>query len=186
MYTFITAEKIKSHKIKTLANNSNNHLNEIKEQSVVQGAANMNKNKFTEKLKKGVSVHEIEHFTRKHLTEVFTVAALVIGAISSCWDFFIGPKLTLLFFTLGAVLGIFFPVFVEKVIHKLYVRQETTTQLVFGAVKIVIAIFIPFVLFGVFGLLAGTAYHYYTRHAQIMDANKSSRKPRDTSGDEHD
>jgi nucleoside recognition membrane protein YjiH len=145
--------------------------------------------KFSEKLKSSVSVQEIENFTRKHLTEVLAVAALVIGAISSSWDFFVGPKLTILFFTLGAVFGIFFPTQVEKGLNRVYgfsSKQETTTQLVLGAVKIVVAIFIPFVLFGVFGLLAGTSYHYYTRHAQIMSSNKPSKRSRDTSGDEHD
>jgi hypothetical protein len=149
----------------------------------------MAKNKFTEKLKEGVSVQEIENFTRKHLTEVFAVAALVIGAVSSSWDFFTGPKLTIMFFTLGAVLGIFFPIPVEKSLNRMYGfshKQETTTQIVLGAVKIVVAIFIPFVLFGIFGLLAGTSYHYYTRHAHIMEANKPSKKTHGTSGDEHD
>jgi len=149
----------------------------------------MNKDKFTEKLKAGVSVQEIENFTRKHLTEVIAVAALVIGAASSCWDFFIGPRLTILFFTLGAVLGIFFPTPIEKRLNHMYAfcnKQETTTQLVLGAVKIVVAIFIPFVLFGIFGLLAGTAYHYFTRHAETVGTIKPVKKPRDTSHDEHD
>lgn len=149
----------------------------------------MNKNKFTERLKEGVSVQEIEHFTRKHLSEVFAVAALVIGAASSSWDFFIGPKLTIMFFALGTILGIFFPTPVEKNLHRYYSfanKQEMPTQLVLGVLKIVVALFIPFVLFGVFGLLAGTAYHYYTRHAQSSESNKPSKKSRNTSGDEHD
>ncbi len=149
----------------------------------------MDKNKFSEKLKSSVSVQEIENFTRKHLTEMIAVAALIIGAISSSWDFFVGPRLTILFFTLGAVMGIFFPTQVERGLHRVYgfaSKQETTTQLVLGAVKIVVAIFIPFVLFGVFGLLAGTAYHYYTRHAQTLTSHKPFKKSRDTSGDEHD
>jgi hypothetical protein len=149
----------------------------------------MSKQKFTDKLKAGVSVQEIENFTRKHLTEVIAVAALIIGAISSSWNFFTGPKLTIMFFTLGAVLGIFFPTPVEKNLNRFYHfshKQDSTTQLVIGVVKIVVAIFIPFVLFGVFGLLAGTSYHYYTRHAQILESNKPSKRSRDSSGDEHD
>lgn len=149
----------------------------------------MNKNKFTEKLKEGVSVQEIENYTRKHLPEVFAVAALVIGAASSSWDFFIGPKLTILFFTLGTILGIFFSVPVEKKLNSYYSfcnKQEMTTQLVLGVLKIVVALFIPFVLFGLFGLLAGTAYHYFTRHAQSYESNKPSKKSKLPSGDEHD
>ena len=47
------------------------------------------------------------------------------------------------------------------------------TQLILGIVKIVVALFIPFFIFGGVGLFsAGTSYHYYTRHAQVMDSNK--------------
>jgi hypothetical protein len=149
----------------------------------------MDKNKFTEKLKEGVSVKEIEEFARKHTTEVFTVLALVIGAVSSIFHFFTGPGLTILFLAVGAILGIFFPVQVEKGLKQLYGfthKQEKTTQMVLGAVKIVVALFIPFILFGIFGLLAGTSYHYYTRHAQISGENKSSHSHRSSSGEEHD
>ena len=149
----------------------------------------MDKNKFTEKLKEGVSVHEIEQFARKHTTEVFTVLALLIGAISSTFHFFTGPGLTIMLAAIGAVLGIFFPAPVERGLKQLYsftYKQEKTTQLVLGAVKIVIAIFVPFILFGVIGLLAGTSYHYYTRHAQITEVNKPTKPQRGTPGDEHD
>ena len=149
----------------------------------------MAKNKFTEKLKEGVSVHEIEHFARTYSMEVFTVAALVIGAVSSAWDFFTGPKLTIFLFMIGTILGIFFPAPVEKGLKQLYqfaYKQEKTTQIIFGAVKIVVAIFIPFVLFGIFGLLAGTSYPYYARHSQNNTETPSARTRRGPSGDEHD
>jgi len=149
----------------------------------------MAKNKFTEKLKEGVSVHEIEQFARTYAMEVFTVAALVIGAISSAWDFFTGPKLTIFLFTIGTILGIFFSTPVEKGLKSLYhfsYKQEKTTQIIFGAVKIIVAIFIPFVLFGIFGLLAGRAYHYYTRHAHSDMGTPPQHTHRDSSGDEHD
>lgn len=149
----------------------------------------MAKNKFSDKLKEGVSIHEIEHFARTYSMEVFTVAALVIGAISSSWNFFTGPKLTIFLFTLGAVLGIFFPNPVERGLKQLYsfaYKQEKTTQIIFGAVKIIVAIFIPFVLFGVFGLLAGTSYHYYTRNARTHSESNPTNPRRGVSGDEHD
>lgn len=149
----------------------------------------MAKNKIVDKLKEGISVQEMEDFARKHTTEVFTVLAILIGTISSMYDFFTGPKLTILFLALGTFLGIFFPVPVEKGLKQLYgftFKQEKMTQVVIGAVEIIIALFIPFLLFGILGLLAGTSYHYYTRHAQIMEENKPPRSGRHTSGDEHD
>jgi len=149
----------------------------------------MAKNKLVDKIKDGVSVQEMEDFARKYTTEVFTVLALVIAAISSMFDYFTGPKLTIIFLTIGTLLGIFFPAPVEKGLKQLYsftFKQEKMTQVVIGVVKIIIAIFIPFVLFGIVGLLAGTSYHYYTRHAQIIEENKPSRPHHRSSGDEHD
>lgn len=148
----------------------------------------MNKNKFSEKLKEGVSVQEIEDFARKYSTEVFSVLALIIGAISSVFNFFTGPGWTIIFTALGAILGIFFPAPVEKGLKQLYdftYKQEKMTQFILGGVKIVIAIFIPFILFGVFGLLAGTSYHYYTRHAQATTEMKHPHH-RSKSEEEHD
>ena len=149
----------------------------------------MDKNKFTEKLKEGVSVQEIEDFARKHTTEVFSVLALIIGAISSTFDFFTGPGWTIIFTALGAIAGVFFPAPVEKILKQLYsftLKQEKTTEMILGGVKIIIAIFIPFIYFGLIGLLAGTSYHYYLRHAQVVNENKPPRSRRGASGDEHD
>jgi len=149
----------------------------------------MAKNKFVEKLKEGVSVQEIEGFASKHTTEVFCVLALVIGAISSAFDFFTGPKLTILFFTLGTLAAIFFPTPTEKGLKKLYsfvYKQEKMTEILLGVVKIVIAIFVPFIYFGLFGLLAGTSYHYYVRHAQIMVENAPRSMKRRDDEEEHD
>lgn len=149
----------------------------------------MNKSKFTDKLKEGVSVQELEEFARKHTTEVFSVLAIVIGAISSMFDFFTGPGWTILFTGLGAVLAMFFPAPIEKWLKQLYYftyKQEKTTEMILGGVKIVIAIFIPFIYFGLLGLLAGTSYHYYIRHAQVMGENKPTSMQRGASGEEHD
>lgn len=149
----------------------------------------MNKNKFTEKLKQGVSVEQIETFARKYILEVFSALALLIGTISSAFNFFTGPGLTIVFTALGAFLGIFFPVPVEKGLKQLYgfaYKQEKTTQMVLGAVKLVVAIFIPFLLFGIIGLLAGTSHHYYIRQAQIAEGNKPHKNRGGASGEEHD
>ena len=149
----------------------------------------MSKNDFINKIKEGVSVQEVEDFARKYSTETFTILAIVIATISSVFDFFTGPKLTIFFLAVGAVLGVFFPVQVERGLKRLYsfaFKQEQTTQIMVGVVKLIVAIFIPFLYFGLLGLLAGTSYHYYTRHAQIAKENKPSKPQRGGSGDEHD
>ena len=149
----------------------------------------MSKNKFSKKLKEGVSVEELEDFARKHSTEVITIVALIIGSISSMFNFFTGPTWTILFTTLGIVLGVFFPTPADKGLKQLYdftFKQEKSTQLILGGVKIVIALFIPFVLFGVMGLLAGTSYHYYSRRGQANFFPKSTHSSQDKGGEEHD
>jgi len=149
----------------------------------------MAKSNFINKFKDGVSVQEIENFAHKYTIEVFTLLAILIGSISSMYDFFTGPKLTIFFLAIGAILGIIFPAPVEKGLKQIYgftFKQEKITQVIIGIVKIIIALFIPFILFGLLGLLAGTSYHYYTRHAQITHESKPSRPRKGHSGDEHD
>ncbi len=145
--------------------------------------------KLMDKFKEGVSVQEVEDFARKYTMEVFSVLAILIAAISSMYDFFVGPKFTIAFLTIGVILGIFFPAPVERGLKQFYsfsYKQEKMTQLILGIVKIVVALFIPFVIFGGLGLLAGTSYHYYTRHAQVMDENRPHKHHHSSSGDEHD
>lgn len=144
--------------------------------------------KLMDKIKEGVSVQEVEDFARKYTTEVFSVLAIVIGSISSMYDFFTGPKMTITFLAIGVIVGIFFPAPVEKGLKQFYsfsYKQEKTTQMILGLVKVVVGLFIPFVFFGFMGLLAGTSYHYYTRHAQIMGENRP-KGHRGISGEEHD
>ena len=150
----------------------------------------MNKNKFTEKLKEGVSAKEIEDFVRHHTTEVFSIVAIIIAAASSCWNFFLGgPKIAVFFAVLGCVAAILFPIVIDRLLKQLYdfsFKQEKSTQLILSGVRIVIAIFIPFVLFAILGLLAGTSYHYYVRHAQIVVENRPPKSKRSDSEGEHD
>ncbi len=145
--------------------------------------------KFMDKFKEGVSVQEVEDFARKYTTESFLVLAIVIASISSMYDFFIGPKLAILFLAIGLILGVFFPVPVEKKLkqyYNFYYRQEKINQYVLSGVQIVVSLFLPFIIFGCIGLLGGTSYHYYTRHAQVMDENRPNKHNRGgNSGDEH-
>ena len=145
--------------------------------------------KLMDKIKEGVSVQEVEDFARKYTTEVFTILALIIASISSMYDYFTGPKMTILFVVIGVFIVMFFPAPVEKGLKQFYnfaYKQEKMTQLILGFVKIVVALFIPFFFFGLIGLLSGTSYHYYVRHAQVMSENKPHTPPPSSAGDEHD
>lgn len=150
----------------------------------------MAKNKFIDKLKEGVSVHEVEEFARKYTLEVFLVLAILIGAVSSVFDFFTGPGLTILFATAGIVLGVFFPTSAESWLRQIFqfsLKQEKTTQMILGSVKVIIGIFVPFILFGVVGLLAGTSYHHFIHQLQSVSEKKGPKSRRGNNEDnEHD
>ena len=127
----------------------------------------MAEKKLTDKIKDSLSFHDLDGFSRKHSTEIFTAVALAIAMISSSWDFFTGPKLTIFVFVLSMIISIFFPEPVQTVIKKMwgfFNMQEKTTQYMLDGARIVIAIFVPFILLGAFGLLAGLSFHYYTNH----------------------
>ncbi len=124
--------------------------------------------KSFEKLKDNIP--EMGHFARRHMSETLTVAALIIGAVSAWRGIFIGGAFwTLIFLVAGAVLGIFFPTHVDGILKKvcqvLY-KKEKISEVIAGSITIVIALFIPIAYFGFFGMLAGSAYHYFTRFAQ--------------------
>lgn len=145
--------------------------------------------KLMDKIKEGVSVQEVEDFARKYTMEVFTVLAILFAAISGMYDFFTGAKMTITFAAVGVIVGIFFPIPAERGLKQFYsfaYKQEKTTQLVLGVVKIIVGLFVPFVIFGGIGLLAGTSYHYYTRHAQIVSENRPPKHTHRHTGDEHD
>ena len=73
-----------------------------------------------------------------------------------------------------------------KQLYNFTYKQEKTTEIILGAVKIVVAIFIPFIYFGIMGLLAGTSYHYYVRQSQIISENAHRSSKKSDAGDEHD
>ena len=145
----------------------------------------MNKERFRE----GVSVRDIEHFARQHSTEVFSILTIIIAAISSIFDFFTGPSWTIFFTAIGAVAAVLFPTHAEKGLKQFYnftFKQEKSTQLIIGVVKLVVAIFVPFILFGLLGLLAGSSFHYFLRHAQVVSMNLPPKGTQRKEPEEHD
>lgn len=107
------------------------------------------------------------HFARRHLTETMTVAALLVGAVSAWRGLFIGGAFfTFIFLVAGAVLGIFFPVQIDDILKKIcqiLYKRDKMPEVVSGAITIVIALFVPIAYFAFFGMLAGSAYHFFTR-----------------------
>jgi chromate transport protein ChrA len=119
--------------------------------------------------KKGVSVKEIEEFTKKHRYEVFFCALFVLTCIFSIFGHF-GGGWSIFFAMGGAVIGIIFPNQVEsflRTVFKFIFKQDKTIQIVLGAVALILAIFLPFVIFGVLGLIGGRVMNI-----MAMDSSK--------------
>ncbi len=64
-----------------------------------------------------------------------------------------------IFFAMGgAVLGIIFPTKTDslvKMVFKFIFKQDKTIQIILGAVSLILAIFLPFVIFLIVGLVGG-------------------------------
>lgn len=135
--------------------------------------------KFNKKFKNGISPQQIENFAKKHTQEVFSNLSIFIAFISSSFSFFSGTELSILLASAGAILGIGFASKIEPYIRKSYIfliNQDKNIEMLLGGVKIVIALFLPFVFFGFLGILSGISYHYYIREAQNHVANQMNHQ----------
>ena len=143
------------------------------------------KSSISEKIKDGVSVHELETFARKYTVETFVILSIIIAAISSTASFFMSAGWSLVFAGLGAIVSLALPEKVRK-IEKLYfkfvTKQEKSSQIAIGIVQIAVALFIPFVVFAQVGLLSGISFHHYSHFPECANdenckcANEEEKK----------
>jgi uncharacterized membrane protein len=143
------------------------------------------KDKIAEKLKEGVSVEEIEKFARRYTPEVFIIISMIIATISSVFGFFTGPSWSLIFSGLCLVVTIVLPDPIEKMFNKFQsflVNQNKTTLIIIGIVRIILAIFIPFILFTEMGFLAGIAFH---SSSKIVKEHKKKNEEEESNEEEH-
>ena len=110
-----------------------------------------------EKKIEGVSVKEIEAFTKKHRFEVVFTLALVLACFFSF--IFFGTGWAIILAAIGGVLGVIFPGKIEAVSKKIFAfvfKQEQITQLILGVVLLIFAVFLPPLIFLVLGFGGGT------------------------------
>lgn len=125
-----------------------------------------------DKSKEGVSVKEIEEFTKKHRFEVFFCLAFILACFFSFVMF--GTGWSILAASVGAVIGILLTEKVtqfSKSIFQFVFKHEKSTQLVLGIVFLILAIFIPPLYFLLLGLHGGkdihkTAIEMFNRRSQ--------------------
>ena len=106
--------------------------------------------------KEGVSVQDLENFSKKYRFEIFFLLYFILATFfsfiifSAGWSIYLGG--------LGAVLGVWLPEKVEKLSRGLFhfvFKQEKMTQIVLAVVGIIVSIFLPPLIFLCVGLLGG-------------------------------
>jgi hypothetical protein len=120
--------------------------------------------------KKGVSVKEIEEFTKKHRYEVYFCLLFLVACIFGITGGYVRPAWNIFFAMAGGILGVIFPSKTESLVKMVFhfiFKQEKTIQIVLGVVGLILAIFVPFVIFFVLGLIGGRVMHQ-----MAMDSGK--------------
>lgn len=111
------------------------------------------------KIKEGVSVKEIENFTKKHRFEVFFCLSFLLACFFS---FVFFSTWSLILAAAGGILGVLMPAKAEGALRKVFLfffKQEQTTQLILGIVGLILSIFLPLLTFFVLGLFGGKHLH---------------------------
>ena len=105
--------------------------------------------------KEGVSVKEIENFTKKHRFEVILCLAFVLACLFS---FVFFHFLVLICMAVGGILGVLMPKKIENIsksIMSFVFKQEQITQFILAGVLLLVSIFLPFITFLLLALHGG-------------------------------
>lgn len=106
-------------------------------------------------LKDGISVKEIETFAKNNRFKLFLCLSILLACFFS-FVFFAAWSIILA--AVGGILGVFFPLKIESFMGKVQTfcaKQEATTQLVLGGVSLILAIFLPPLVFFTLGCAGG-------------------------------
>ncbi|GAB4186976.1 MAG: hypothetical protein Tsb0015_05250 [Simkaniaceae bacterium] len=128
--------------------------------------------------KPGVSVHEIENFSKKHRLEIFHCVAFILSALFTFW--FFGAAWSIFLAALGGVIGVWLPKKVDGFLRKVkgfVFKQETITQIVLGVVGWILSIFVPPLIFLYLGLMGGKSCYFPSE-----DVKETAEGPKDISG----
>jgi hypothetical protein len=109
-----------------------------------------------EKKKNGVSVKEIQQFAKRHRIEVFFCLIFIIALFFN--PVFIGRYWSILTAAVGAILGVIFATKLNEISYSAFrfvFKQERSIQTVIGVACLIIAIFLPLVIFLIIGLHGG-------------------------------
>jgi hypothetical protein len=122
------------------------------------------------KMKQGMSVKEIENFARQHRFEVFFCLLFGFACLFSFMNF-LAPGWSIFFAAAGAILSVVLPGKVEMILRKLMkfvFGQDTKMLLVFGVFALVLAVFLPWLVFALLGLFGGKAAYQVAMDSSQM------------------
>ncbi|MCB1110158.1 MAG: hypothetical protein KDK64_04200, partial [Chlamydiia bacterium] len=111
-------------------------------------------------LKEGVSVQELENFGKKYHIEIFLVLYFLLATLLTF--IFFGAAWSIFLAGVGGILGVWLPNKIEKATRAAFgfaLKQEKATKLVLAVVGIIIAFFLPPLVFFFLGLVGGTGMH---------------------------
>ena len=109
--------------------------------------------------KEGVSVKQIEEFAKKHRFEVFFCLMFGLACLFGVIGYF-GPRWSLLSVAVGGILAVIFQDNVTGLLKKMVqfiFKCEKTVQIILGIVILILAIFLPVLIFLITGLAGGKA-----------------------------
>jgi len=112
------------------------------------------------KLKEGVSVQELENFGKKYRFEIFFILYFLLATLLTF--FFFGPAWSVFLAGVGAIIGIWMPNKVEKMMQSIFqfvFKQEKTTKIILAVVGAIISFFLPPLIFFFMGLMGGSGMH---------------------------
>lgn len=115
------------------------------------------------KRNEGLTVKEISELGNKYRVEVFLCLLLVLTCIFN--SIFIGGYISILSATVGGIIGVLMHAKVEPLLRSMVrfpLQQQAATQIVIASAVLVIAIFLPFLIFLLLGLFAGQAIYKQT------------------------
>src|SRR5258707_276157 len=113
-----------------------------------------------DKIKENLS--DAKRFARNHRREVLTGVAILVATFSSWGHFFVGTMgWSLLFVAIGALAALFCPRELEQGIEKMErfsIGEKRLSRIALHGVKIAVALFLPFLYFGLIGIHAGLGF----------------------------
>lgn len=115
--------------------------------------------------KNGFTVGEIQGKMKKYGLEISLCAIFILTGIftliwGGIWVFW-----AIVLCMVGAVLGILFPMPINKVVTKAleFIYKEKFTSIVIAVLGIVLAVFLPPIIFALVGVIAGKSFALHSR-----------------------